>query len=202
MKKIFFGGTLIVFVVTLFISSYGIDYNLKILKLDSINFKLFGGFGESVYPKIFCMILTHPGNLNTRAKAVLEAWATKCDKYKFISIIPDEWLNKSNIKISNETILNGFEFDYENFNYLQPVNYTFDVYNKLTDKMFQTFKYLYKNYNDFDFYLKADDDTFVFVDNLRKFLSDKNRSLPVTYGFDFHCYVNRGYHSGGTTYMK
>ena len=53
--------------------------------------------------------------------------------------------------------------------------------------MFQTFKYLYKNYNDFDFYLKADDDTFVFVDNLRKFLSNKNRSSPVTYGWDFHC---------------
>jgi hypothetical protein len=49
----------------------------------------------------------------------------------------------------------------------------------------------------YDFYLKADDDTFVFVDNLRKFLSDKNRTSPVTYGWDFHCYVHRGYHSGG-----
>ena len=55
--------------------------------------------------------------------------------------------------------------------------------------MFQTFKYVYKHYNDYDFYLKADDDTFVFVDNLRKFLSDKNRTSPVTYGWDFHCMV-------------
>jgi len=200
MKKIFFGGTFFVFLLVLFISSNGIiDYNLNVLKLDKINFKLFDTFvfGESVYPKIFCMILTHPSNLRTRAKAVLDAWARKCDKYKFISVIPDEWLNITNVRISNQTKLNGFELDYENISYLQPVNYTIDRYNKLTDKMFQTFKYLYKHYNDFDFYLKADDDTFVFVDNLRKFLSDKNRTSPVTYGFDFHCYVDQGYHSGG-----
>ena len=168
--------------------------NRPILKiLTSIN-KEYNGM---LYPTIFCIILTHPNNLKGRTKAVFESWATKCDKYKFVSVIPEEWTKKLNINISNETRLSGFELDYENMSYLQPLNYTFDVYNKLTDKMFQTFKYLYKNYNDYDFYLKADDDTFVFVDNLRKFLIDKNRTSPVTYGWDFHCYVHRGYHSGG-----
>ena len=195
MKKYFY-----ILLVVCVLSVFFLFINTNYMKNNLKNFKLKND--SYLWPRIFCMILTHPNNFKTRTKAVYESWATKCDKYKFISVIPDEWLKKNNISITNETILKGFEFDYENFNYLQPVNYTFDVYNKLTDKMFQTFKYLYKNYNDFDFYLKADDDTFVFVDNLRKFLSDKNRSLPVTYGFDFHCYVNRGYHSGGTTYMK
>jgi len=182
MKKIFFGATFLVFLGILFMSSFVVDYNFGI--------KLYNGLplGEKTYPRIFCMILTHSGNLKTRARAVEDAWATKCDKYKFIAVIPNEWINKSNLIISNATIFNkGFELVYENMNYLQPMGYLIDEYEKLTEKMFQTFKYVYKHYNDYDFYLKADDDTFVFVDNLRKFLSDKNRTSPVTYGWDFHC---------------
>jgi hypothetical protein len=184
MKKIFFGATFLVFLGILFMSSFVVDYNF--------GFKLYNGlpFSEKIYPTIFCMILTHSGNLKTRARAVENAWAKKCDKYKFIAVIPNEWINKSNLIISNATIFNkGFELVYENMSYLQPMGYIQDRYNKLTDKMFQTFKYVYKHYNDYDFYLKADDDTFVFVDNLRKFLSDKNRTSPVTYGWDFHCMV-------------
>jgi glycoprotein-N-acetylgalactosamine 3-beta-galactosyltransferase len=190
MKKLFFRGTFIVVLIIILISSYGIEYNIKVSKLDNKHFRSYDDLvhDKSVYPKIFCMIITHPGNINTKAKTVFDAWATKCDKYKFISVIPDEWLNESNVFISNETkLLKGFEFEYQNLSYLQPINYTIDHYKTLTDKIFQTFKYLYKNYNDYDFFLKADDDTFVFVDNLRKFLRDKNRSSPVTYGWDFRC---------------
>jgi len=49
--------------------------------------------------------------------------------------------------------------------------------------------------------LKADDDTFIFVDNLREFVSNKNSSLPVTYGYDFKVIVDHGYHSGGGGYL-
>ena len=193
MRKIFFGVTLSVILFIIILSNYIENYKYNILKfMYEPNKKI----------RIFCMILTHSGNLNTRAKAVLEAWAIKCDKYRFISVIPDEWLKDAKKNISNDTKLNGFELDYNNISFLQPMNYTVDRYNKLTDKMFQTFKYLYKNYNDYDFYLKADDDTFVFVDNLRTFLSDKNRTLPTTFGYDFHCYVDRGYHSGGKLKKK
>ena len=38
--------------------------------------------------KIFCMILTAPKNLETKAPAVNLTWATQCDMYKFITIIP------------------------------------------------------------------------------------------------------------------
>jgi hypothetical protein len=145
-------------------------------------------------PRIFCIIPTHPDYF-PRVKAVHEAWATKCDMYKFITVIPDKWLNISKVSVDNETKLNGFEFEFQKINFLQPVNFTFDVYNKLTDKLYKTFKYLYKNYNDYDFYLKSDDDAFIFVDNLRKFLSRQNRTMPVTYGWDLSCMG--GYHSGG-----
>ena len=145
-------------------------------------------------PRIFCIILTQPKYLK-RARAVQESWANKCDKYTFALVIPNEWLNKSNTNITSKKKQEGFEIIYDNMNFMQPINYTFDSYRNLSNKIFQSFKYLYKYYNDFDFYLKADDDTFVFVDNLRKFLSDKNRTELVTYGFDFSC--SSGFHSGG-----
>jgi glycoprotein-N-acetylgalactosamine 3-beta-galactosyltransferase len=59
----------------------------------------------------------------------------------------------------------------------------------------------YKYNNKYDWYLKADDDTFVFVDNLRLFLNDKNPNLPVDYGYDFKVKVEGGYHSGGGGYV-
>ena len=39
------------------------------------------------------------------------------------------------------------------------------------------------------------------MDNLREFISDKNASLPVTYGHDFKPYVEKGFHSGGAGYL-
>ena len=62
-------------------------------------------------------------------------------------------------------------------------------------------KHLYNKYNDYDWYLKADDDTFIFVENLLAFVSDKNSSQPVTYGYDFKVIVDHGYHSGGGSYL-
>jgi glycoprotein-N-acetylgalactosamine 3-beta-galactosyltransferase len=89
------------------------------------------------------------------------------------------------------------------YNILQPpgLNETLNKYDKLTDKVFLTIKYLYHKYNNYDWYLKVDDDTWIFIDNLRKFLSDKNASMPVTYGYDFKLIVEKGYHSGGAGYV-
>jgi glycoprotein-N-acetylgalactosamine 3-beta-galactosyltransferase len=84
---------------------------------------------------------------------------------------------------------------------LQPAHYKRENYSQLTDKMFQTYKYISKKYGDYDWYLKADDDTFIFMDNLRKFLSDKNSSSPVNFGHNFKRFVRHGYESGGAGYV-
>jgi hypothetical protein len=137
-------------------------------------------------PRIFCMILTSNKYLNLRAKAIYETWATKCDAFKFITKIPQNF--KENV-IKLDDILD-------------PPGLRNDSYDKLTDKMFYTLKYLYsQNDTQYDFYLKADDDSFIFVDYLRKFLQDKNSSEPVTYGYDFKVIVPGGYHSGGGSYI-
>ena len=148
--------------------------------------------------KIFCMILTSAKNLESKAKIIYETWAHKCDNYKFISTVSDEIRNGNDTryKISE----NGTEFHYH-FDILQPPGLINDTYSKLTDKVYITLKHLYNKYNDYDWYLKADDDTYIFVDNLRKFVSDKNPSSPVTYGYDFKVIVQNGYHSGGGGYL-
>ena len=67
--------------------------------------------------------------------------------------------------------------------------------------MFRTYKYVYKKYPDYDWYLKADDDTFIFMDNLRKFLKNKNSSVPINFGRNWDILVKNGYESGGAGYV-
>ena len=152
-------------------------------------------------PRIFCIIFTHQGNLKTKARAVYETWARKCDAYKFVLTMPDK--NPANASQTKSRSEQGeYEYEHEQMNILHPPNITTDTYKKLTDKLYATFKYLYtREWSEFDWYLKADDDTYIFVDNLRKFLSDKSPMSPVTYGYDYHCYVSHGYHSGGAGYV-
>lgn len=149
-------------------------------------------------PKIFCIILTSEKNYEKKSKIIYDSWASKCDDYRFIAMVPPE-INKSNKTFSkNESI----EFEYKNqLKFLQPADLVHDSYDELTDKVYFTLKDVYKRYNKYDWYLKADDDTFIFVDNLRNFLIDKNSTDPVTYGYDFKVIVKKGYHSGGAGYV-
>jgi glycoprotein-N-acetylgalactosamine 3-beta-galactosyltransferase len=145
-------------------------------------------------PTIFCIILTNKNNFNTKTKLIHDTWAQLCDNQKFVSNFPDELY-------INVTSNDNAELVYKNMSILQPPGMKEDVYGKLTDKVYMTLKYVNNRYGNYDWYLKADDDTFIFINNLRKFLSSKNSSKPVTYGYDFKVIVENGYHSGGGGYV-
>ena len=110
---------------------------------------------------------------------MVNAWAKKCDNYKLVAL-----MTSTNETITNNTtnvtyITRPPEID----DVLQPPGLVIDAYENLSDKVFLTFMYIYRKFlNKYDWFLKADDDTFIFVDHLREFLSNKNDSQPVTYG--------------------
>lgn len=57
----------------------------------------------------------------------------------------------------------------------------------LWEKMRRALIYIYKNVlNDYDFFMKTDDDTYVIVENLRLLLSKHDPSLPILIGRRFN----------------
>jgi hypothetical protein len=142
-------------------------------------------------PRIFCMIFTTQNSFRKKATAVYQTWANKCDSLKFVFKMTNEFkLNKSE---ENSVQLEDI--------YDPPEVNSLDKYNDLTIKVYSTIKHLYKTrVTGFDWYLKADDDSFVFFDNLRKFVADKNPSKSVTYGYDLR-HKDYVYHQGGATYL-
>lgn len=98
-------------------------------------------------PKILCFVNTHEDNHDTKVKAIRETWGTKCDKLVFASSKTDESLDA--VRIPN-------------------ANYTYD---DLWGKHRETLRHLHSTYKDeYDWFLKADDDTYVITENLRAFL--------------------------------
>jgi hypothetical protein len=133
--------------------------------------------------KLFCMILTTPKSFRNKTKLILNTWASKCDRHRFVSTIPAKFTSKIDPGRLNKSA--GIELRVGDLNLLQPPNYYNESYEKLTDKVVGSYRYVYEKYPGYDFYLKCDDDTFIFVDNLRAFLRDKSPSKPATFGYDF-----------------
>jgi glycoprotein-N-acetylgalactosamine 3-beta-galactosyltransferase len=115
--------------------------------------------------RIYCFISTTPKYFETRARAVNSTWAPRCDGYSFIS------------EYSNNT--KGLP--------IAPIANITPGYGHLTQKSTLAFHYVYKHFlNDYEWFVKADDDTYLFIENLKLFLKDKNSSDPVTFGYNFN----------------
>jgi hypothetical protein len=64
-----------------------------------------------------------------------------------------------------------------------------DTYDVLSEKVFLTLKYVYRHYSDYDWYLKADENTFVFIDHLQSFLKQsESEDKPLIHGYTFQIY--------------
>ena len=181
---------IVVFVALLLVISLVVKYQNE--KLPTISVSRVYKYGSMIdqhhnfkktNQSIFCIILTSENNVKTKAETVYKAWARKCDNYTFV------------IKRNGSATLDS------TLNILEPPGLVADTYDKLTDKVLLTIKYLHESVKQYDWYLKADDDTMIFVDNLRAFVATKNKTDPVTYGYNFKTIVERGYHSGGGGYV-
>ncbi|XP_043531090.1 glycoprotein-N-acetylgalactosamine 3-beta-galactosyltransferase 1-like isoform X3 [Chiloscyllium plagiosum] len=127
--------------------------------------------------RILCWVMTAPKNLETKAKHVKATWGKRCSILLFMS-------SESNPDFP--TI--GLE--------------TKEGRNQLYWKTIKAFHYVHKRHIDeADWFLKADDDTYIVIDNLRLLLSKYNPNEPVYLGRRFKPFLKQGYMSGGAGYV-
>ncbi|KAL4217575.1 Transferase [Mactra antiquata] len=128
-------------------------------------------------PRILCLILTVEENIETRARVVNNTWLKRCNLHYFV------------LRTENRS--------------LDVINTPFgETRQNIVRKVWFAFRYIYDYHlNDFDWLLKADDDTYVIVENLRKLLETEKSTKPSYLGFHFNKFIRSGYMSGGAGYV-
>uniref|UniRef100_A0A8C7FM46 Glycoprotein-N-acetylgalactosamine 3-beta-galactosyltransferase 1 n=1 Tax=Oncorhynchus kisutch TaxID=8019 RepID=A0A8C7FM46_ONCKI len=126
--------------------------------------------------RLLCWIMTGPKNLESRTKHIRATWGKRCNKVLYMSSVETEFPTVG-------------------------LNVT-EGRDQLYWKTIRAFQYIYQHHhNDYDWVLKADDDTFVVIENLRHTLSKQDPEKPVYFGRRFHPFVQQGYMSGGAGYV-
>ncbi|XP_061146736.1 glycoprotein-N-acetylgalactosamine 3-beta-galactosyltransferase 1-B [Syngnathus typhle] len=134
---------------------------------------------DELYKKVrvLCWVMTTPTNLEKKARHVKETWSRHCNVIVFVS-------SESN----HDFPAVGLD--------------TKEGRDQLYWKTIRALHYVHEHYgNDADWFLKADDDSYVIVDNLRWVLAKHTPDEPVYYGRRFKPYVKQGYMSGGAGYV-
>lgn len=127
--------------------------------------------------RILCLVMTFPENHQTKAVHVSATWGRRCTKLLFVTR-------------QNDSSLPTLVIDVK------------DGRKYLPQKTYATFNKVFDDYlEEFDWFLKADDDTYVIMENLRYFLSGQDRNAPVYFGHHFAQWVPQGYTSGGAGYV-
>jgi glycoprotein-N-acetylgalactosamine 3-beta-galactosyltransferase len=73
---------------------------------------------------------------------------------------------------------------------IAPIHNMKSGYDHLTQKSILAFLFVYKNYfNDFDWFVKTDDDTYLIIENLKEFLRKQDTSQPITFGYNFRVII-------------
>ncbi|BFY98587.1 hypothetical protein BsWGS_01628 [Bradybaena similaris] len=127
--------------------------------------------------RVLIWVMTSPETLATKAQAIKETWGKRCNIVIYFSSMTDPTFPTVGLDISEGR-------------------------SHLTGKTMAAFRYIYENhFHEADWFMKADDDTYVIVENLRYFLSIKDTTEPIYYGHLFKVNVQQGYYSGGSGYV-
>lgn len=123
--------------------------------------------------RILCLLNTNPSN-HYRVVHVRKTWGRYCTKLIFASTITDV-----NMEIIGFNVTDSHDF----------------VWTKETMML----QYVYKNFwHHYDWFYKADDDTFAILQNLRYLLTGYSTNDPIFIGYKFHTPIHRwGYCHGG-----
>ncbi|XP_029452846.1 glycoprotein-N-acetylgalactosamine 3-beta-galactosyltransferase 1-like [Rhinatrema bivittatum] len=122
--------------------------------------------------------MTKPENLERKAKHLKNTWTQHCNVALFMSSVTDK--NFPTIGLDTK-----------------------EGRDQLYWKTIKAFHYVYEHYlEEADWFMKADDDTFVVLDNLRWMLSNYTPDQPIYFGKQFILPIlKQGYMSGGAGYV-
>uniref|UniRef100_A0A0N5AC35 N-acetylgalactosaminide beta-1,3-galactosyltransferase n=1 Tax=Syphacia muris TaxID=451379 RepID=A0A0N5AC35_9BILA len=125
--------------------------------------------------KVFCWIMS--GKFN-RSMYVEQTWVKRCNKYIFVTSKP--FKNLSSVVVD---VPDGRDY--------------------LWAKTKAAFKHIYdhEDYLNYDWFLKADDDTYVIMENLRYMLLPYSANDPLYLGSRIKTSLSKGYNSGGAGYV-
>ncbi|WAR15513.1 C1GLT-like protein [Mya arenaria] len=127
--------------------------------------------------RVLCWVMTSPQNLEKKAFHVRATWAQRCNKLIFISSVTNDSFPTVGIDVPEGR-------------------------KHLTGKTMKAFKYMFDHhFDDADWFMKADDDTYTILENLRYFLSGQIKDSPTYFGHHFKAKVKQGYFSGGAGYI-
>ncbi|CAJ0927513.1 unnamed protein product, partial [Mesorhabditis belari] len=160
------------------------------------------------WPKVFCMINTIPKNHNTRVVAVQDTWANHCDQHVFTTTAPPPPTTKKKTRAERkdpkEKVPPFWVFDFSS-----PANKSIpnDSREWLWDRLRAAFKKVHQEkLGDFDWFFKADDDTFAIMENMKEFLAKLDPNHPY-FVISRHWLLEKGrdpnqiYGSGGAGYI-
>ena len=127
--------------------------------------------------RVLCWVMTGPETHKTKAQAIKNTWGPRCNTVLYMSSEMDSTLPTIALPIGEGR-------------------------NNLWGKTREAFHYIWDNYRDrADWFFKADDDTYVVVENLRFMLSGYNTSDAIWFGYKYKVIVEGGYNSGGPGYV-
>ncbi|MBN3298024.1 C1GLT galactosyltransferase, partial [Amia calva] len=121
--------------------------------------------------------MTAPQNLEKKTAHVRATWSKRCNTVLFMSSVVDADFPTVGLNVSEGR-------------------------DQLYWKTIRAFQYVYKHHLDeADWFMKADDDTYVVVENLRHLLSQYSSEQPIYFGRRFKPFMKQGYMSGGAGYV-
>ncbi|KAL6743720.1 hypothetical protein Aduo_016728 [Ancylostoma duodenale] len=130
--------------------------------------------------RLLCFVITTPRYHSTRVPAINETWLPRCDHGQFFT---SEEMDSS---IPHSTVLANLPDDYD----------------YLFHKTLLSFYYAFSEISDkFDWYYKADDDTYVVMEHMYEYLATLDPNEPYYLGYTLKPYLTRGYNGGGAGYV-
>lgn len=128
--------------------------------------------------RLLCFLNSSPKTHASRAVHVHHLWGKHCDKLLFASSLMDVNIGAIGLNVT-------------------------DDHDHMWGKEKLMLQYIHDNFlNDYDWFLKSDDDAFVIPENLRFLVSPYLPEDPIYFGYKFnYTGMKRGYFQGGSGYI-